>query len=86
MVTQPWQTEEQKRRTEAYVEEYREFFRNIFTQDIHEAKRRPEGLWPDIYSSRFWNIGSELNGRTMLKEAAIKALRKLKRIITAPLR
>lgn len=82
MITRPWQTEEQQQRTLDYVEQYREFFRNIFLQDIAQAKRRPEGLMPDMYFGNFWLVN--MNGRAMLKEACARAWRKLKRAISYP--
>ena len=53
MVTQPWQTEEQRRRTLEYLSEYDSFVRHIFSQDLREARRRPEGEWPSLFTKGF---------------------------------
>ena len=49
MVTQPWQTEEQRARTLQGVADYNSFFRNIFSQDIKKAKRVLRGMIGDRY-------------------------------------
>ena len=53
MVTQPWQTEEQRKKTLQEAAECQEFVRNIFYQDIRSARRRPIGLWGDICRKHF---------------------------------
>ena len=53
MVTQPWQTEEQRIKTLQEAAEYQEFMRNIFSQDIRSARRRPLGIWGNICRKGF---------------------------------
>lgn len=53
MVSQPWQTDEQKQITEIEILKYREFLTNIFMQDKKEAKRAGEGTARDIYMRWF---------------------------------
>ena len=53
MVTQPWQTEEQRAKTIESVSEYNRFLRSIFSQDIRQAKRVPQGTWPDNCRNNF---------------------------------
>ena len=54
MVSQPWQTEEQRRAAELERRSYEEFTTNIFTQPLEKAKRHPKGFWPGIYEVCFW--------------------------------
>ena len=56
MVTQPWQTDEQYARTLQHVAEYENFTHNIFSQDIHSARRRPEGSWGKLYRKKFTGL------------------------------
>ena len=53
MVTQPWQTEEQYARTLQAVADYERFTHNIFSQDVHAARRRPDGYWGDYCRKSF---------------------------------
>jgi hypothetical protein len=53
MISQPWQTDEQKRVTERETIKYREFLTNIFMQDKKSAKRAGEGTWKDLYMKWF---------------------------------
>ena len=53
MVTQPWQTEEQRVKTLEVVAQYGQFMRNIFSQDIKSAKRVPIGTWGDVCRDNF---------------------------------
>ena len=53
IVTQPWQTEEQRAKTIQEFEDYNKFFRNIFAQDINKAVRRPLGGWGTCCRKRF---------------------------------
>lgn len=53
MVTQPWQTEEQRAKTIEAVAEYNSMIRNIFAQPLRQAKRVPVGTWPDKYRDNF---------------------------------
>ena len=53
MVTQPWQTEEQYSKTLQEVADYERFTHNIFSQDVHSARRRPEGYWGNWFRKSF---------------------------------
>ena len=53
MVTQPWQTEEQRIKTLKAAEDYSEGVRSIFARDISEARRRPFGMWHDMCREGF---------------------------------
>lgn len=53
MVSQPWQTDEQKQITENEITKYREFVTNIFMQDKESARRAGEGTWRDLYMRWF---------------------------------
>jgi len=55
MISQPWQTDEQKLRWKQRNEEYISFFRNIFQQSLSIAKRRPVGTWNTNYQAIYWN-------------------------------
>lgn len=54
MIREPWKTKEQYIKTEHEMSVYQKFLVNIFNQDIKEAKRRPDGTFPDIYEKWFW--------------------------------
>jgi hypothetical protein len=54
MVSAPWQTKEQKNLAELRREKYLDFFNQIFVQDLNNAKRRPEGMRPDMYAYQFF--------------------------------
>ena len=73
MVTQPWQTEEQREKTHHAIEEYKSMVYNIFTQDIRKARRRTQGVWGDNCRKGFTGI----NG--MLPPLHIRAVRKIRR-------
>lgn len=49
MISQPWQTKDQKEKTKKEIDHYQAFICNIFTQDILMAQRRPMGTWSDNY-------------------------------------
>ncbi|MBQ7593787.1 MAG: hypothetical protein IJU48_05480 [Synergistaceae bacterium] len=49
MVSQPWQTEQQARKSEAEYESYKKFIMNIFTSPIEQAYRRTMGEWVYLY-------------------------------------
>ena len=74
MVTQPLQTEEQHKKTLQAVEDYSASVRNIFSQDLREARRRPIGF----YSDRFRRDFTGLIG--VLPPIYVRAFRKMKRI------
>ncbi|MBQ3403520.1 MAG: hypothetical protein IJG65_09175 [Synergistaceae bacterium] len=67
MVTQPWQTEEQRARTIHDAEEYIRRTRHIFSQDISKARRRSEGGWEKSYRRNFQGIIPPLSVRMLLK-------------------
>ena len=76
MVSQPWQTEEQRAKVISAADEYYSAIRHIFTQDLKEARRRPEGLWGNL-ARRSW-------GRTIKPRGAlpVRVLRKMGRIMS----
>ena len=74
MVTQPWQTEEQRSMTFQHVEDYEVFSHNIFTQDIRSARRRPEG----VYGSRCQKGWTGYVG--IMPPLYLRAARRLRRI------
>lgn len=49
MISQPWQTPEQIALTKKRNDDYVEFWRNIFSQNIEDAKRVPVGYHPNLY-------------------------------------
>lgn len=53
MVSQPWQTDEQKSMTEIEMAKYRKFLTNIFAQDKKDARRAGEGSARDLYMKWF---------------------------------
>ena len=56
IVTQPWQTEEQQNRTLRMLDANDSFIRNIFTQDIKKARRRPVGSGFDRDRNEFTGL------------------------------
>gem|GEM_PF-749066 len=77
MVTQPMQTEEQHDKILRMRDENDAFIRNIFTQDIKKAKRRPVGIWPDTFINNFTGVLGTLHPfRIKAKRAIRKALRR----------
>ena len=56
MVTQPWQTEEQKAKTLQIINEYYKFMHNIFYQDIKKAHRLPESIWGNRFKDSFTGV------------------------------
>ncbi|MBQ7576811.1 MAG: hypothetical protein IJT21_00935 [Synergistaceae bacterium] len=53
MVTQPWQTDEQREKTLQISKNHDEFIHNIFYQDIKKARRRPAGMWANLLKNAF---------------------------------
>ena len=78
IVTQPWQTEAQRQRTIELVEEYNEFWRKVFLQDIDTLKRRTEGAYYNLYTMSFWEF--TLSWQAEVRKLASRALRRFKRI------
>ena len=77
ILKQPWQTEEQKKRSEELDRSYDKWVHNIFAQSKENARRRPYGTYPDIY--RLWF--SQRYKRTLkgyIKQIAIRILYGLK--------
>ena len=60
IVSQPWQTEAQKKASQNEYEQYKNFFTRIFNTPISEARRRPE--CPFCISYRNWFIDREMIG------------------------
>ena len=74
MVTQPWQTEEQRDKVARMLDDNDAFIRNIFTQDIKKARRRPEGLCNDWCRNGFTGIVG------IFPDLYMRAARKARRI------
>ena len=74
MVTQPWQTEEQRAKTLESVAEYNRMFRNIFAQDRSKVMRTPHGTWGDFYRKNFHGFFPPFRER--LKSNTINRLRR----------
>ncbi len=55
MITAPWMTKEQEKMVSCQTEQYFLFLKNIFGQDIEEAKRVPQGTAVDIYRNFVFN-------------------------------
>ncbi len=55
MVSQPWQTEKQKKATELEIIKYYEFLEHIFTSNIKELIKRPLGTYGDKYSEHYFS-------------------------------
>ncbi len=53
IISQPWQTEEQRKADFVQLEKYHDFLVNIFSQDIKEAKRVGIGYHPTLYRKWF---------------------------------
>ena len=53
MVTQPWQTDQQREAVLRRVKENENIVQHIFSQDIHSARRRPEGMFADWCRENF---------------------------------
>lgn len=64
IVSQPWQTEEQRRASQKRYESCREFIAHIFTQPLKAAKRRPAGTWPQIYERNFFEHVTSMRNLT----------------------
>ena len=75
MVTQPWQTEEQKNKVLRMLDENDALIRNIFAQDIKKARRRGIGLWPDSYRKNFTGMLG------IMPPFHIRALRKIRSLL-----
>ena len=54
MISQPWQTSEQIQKIETEMEQYQDFIRHIFIQNLQSAKRITAGTHHDIYENWFW--------------------------------
>lgn len=54
IISQPWQTCEQKKRSDDRMAYYISFFDNIFSQDLDNAKRAPQGTHPQFYKKYFF--------------------------------
>lgn len=55
IINEPWQTDEQISLSNKRNADYINFFYNIFSENISNAKRRPEGCRPDMYSYQFFS-------------------------------
>ena len=51
MISAPWKTEDQIKKEISRDDKYYEFWKNIFLQDLSEAKRTPEGTFNYFYIS-----------------------------------
>ena len=61
IVTEPWQTEEQKKRMEEADEEYITFIKKIFNAESKIALRRPEGTFTEYYLK--WALDKQSSNR-----------------------
>jgi len=55
IMSQPRRTKEQIELYNSDVKNFNSYLKNIFNQDIQDAKRAPEGTWPTIYQDRFFH-------------------------------
>ena len=55
IVSQPWQTESQKKASINEYEQYKNFLTRIFTAPISEARRLPQGSWNKTYKDFFFD-------------------------------
>ena len=77
ILQEPWQTEEQKKKTEELDKQYDEWVLNIFAQSKENARRRPKGTYPDMYRRWFFHRHKRtLKG--LIKEIAVRILYGLK--------
>lgn len=53
IMSQPWRTPEQIENFENDTKTFYEKFYNIFELDLRDAKKRPEGTWPDFIYPKF---------------------------------
>ncbi|MBQ7593786.1 MAG: hypothetical protein IJU48_05475 [Synergistaceae bacterium] len=60
IVSQPWQTEQQRNNSKKQYEHYKKFMVNIFTQPLNEASRHFEG-WFYIYEYGKWFFSHEIS-------------------------
>ena len=74
MVTQPWQTEEQRKTTLQDVADYERFMHNIFSQDLKSARRRSIGFWGDKCRIHFTGYAGIMTPKYLM------ALKKIKRL------
>ena len=75
MVTQPWQTEEQRDKIARMIDESNAFIRHIFTQDIKKARRRIVGYCND------WCIYGFTGLVGIMPPYYLRAARKIRRAI-----
>lgn len=54
MVSEPWQTDEQKEKSKIRMGNYLSFFEKIFSQPYEEAERIPQGYHPSRYKRWFY--------------------------------
>lgn len=54
IISQPWQTNEQKKNANDRMKNYLSFFDKIFFQDFDKAKRIPQGTHPQNYKNFFF--------------------------------
>lgn len=59
IVSQPWQTEEQKNYSDSEYQNYKNFILNIFSQPLEKARRRPYGGFSDI-DYKYWFLHRRL--------------------------
>lgn len=58
IVSQPWQTEQQRAESHKRMERYIAFFRNVFNQKPEDARRIPKGYHPNRYRKWFFESHS----------------------------
>ena len=67
MVSQPWQTEKQRHKSEAEYESYKKFIMNIFTSPIEQAYRRTVGEWGYLYGLWYFEQNFTRKKRNLLQ-------------------
>ena len=79
IVSQPWQTEAQKKITDDEIQKYRDFFTRIFTSPISEIRRRCDHTnWETTY--RNWVFKREFMGDTDPYSRIVRVIRNPKRL------
>lgn len=88
MISEPPMLKSQMEQFERDDAQYRAFMRNVFLQDVQDAKRAPQGYWPDNYRRHFFKSRVEristqnkilamLGRETRLAEWVIRKIRPL---------
>lgn len=82
MLSQPWQTREQKKKVQDMYKDLYEFFDNIFFSPYEEAFRKPVGTWATKYKQHLlWANNSVINAKWLRSNFLYFSFKKGKRII-----